>query len=215
MLATILRTRPAAVLTSILLMLSFVRPGAGQTVSVLTQHNDLGRSGANPAETILTTSNVNENTFGKLFNLTIDGFTYAQPLYDPGVTIAGAKHNVLYVATAHDSVYAFDADSGAQYWHVSLGTPVPSSVINTQNIQVEVGIISTPVIDPSSGTIYVVAKTYESDVQIFRLHALDITTGAEKFGGPVQIRPQSVARGWRAAEASFRSSPPRGTSAPP
>ncbi len=174
-------------LTFVVLTMSFIRPGLGQTTSVLTQHNDLGRSGANPNETILTTSNVNETSFGKLFTLPIDGFTYAQPLYDPGVTIAGAKHNVLYVATAHDSVYAFDADTGVEYWQVSLGTPVPSTVIGTQNILVEVGIISTPVIDPSSGTIYVVAKTYESDVQIFRLHALDITTGAEKFGGPVEI----------------------------
>jgi hypothetical protein len=151
------------------------------------QHNDLGRSGANPNETILTTSNVNETSFGKLFTLPIDGFTYAQPLYVPGVTISGGTHNVVYVATAHDSVYAFDADSGTQYWQVSLGTPVPSTVINTKNILVEVGIISTPVIDPSSGTLYVVAKTYESGTQIFRLHALDITTGAEKFGGPVVI----------------------------
>ena len=181
------RSREAKVLTHIVLMMAFLRPAVSQTASVLTQHNDLGRSGANPNETILTTSNVNENSFGKLFTLPIDGFTYAQPLYDPGVTIAGVKHNVVYVATAHDSVYAFDADSGIQYWYVSLGTPVPSTVINTQNILVEVGIISTPVIDPSTGTIYVVAKTYENDVQIFRLHALDITTGAEKFGGPVEI----------------------------
>jgi len=179
--------RQAAVPAFIILMMSFLQQGLSQTVSVLTQHNDLSRSGANPNETILTTSNVSESTFGKLFSLPIDGFTYAQPLYDPGVSISGGTHNVLYVATAHDSVYAFDADSGTQYWRVSLGTPVPSSVINTPNIQVEVGIISTPVIDPSSGTIYVTAKTYENSTQIFRLHALDITTGAEKFGGPVEI----------------------------
>ena len=164
-----------------------LQPGLCRAQSVLTQHNDLSRSGANPNETTLTTSNVNVNSFGKLFSLSIDGFTYAQPLYDPGVSISGGTHNVVYIATAHDSVYAFDADSGTQYWHVSLGTPVPSSVINTQNILVEVGIISTPVIDSSTGTLYAVAKTYENDVQIFRLHALDITTGAEKFGGPVEI----------------------------
>ncbi|MGA7831343.1 MAG: RICIN domain-containing protein [Terracidiphilus sp.] len=187
MLRFISQARLAALLTFIVLMMSFLEPGVSQTVSVLTQHNDLSRSGANPKETILTTSNVNESSFGKLFTLPIDGFTYAQPLYDPGVTISGGVHNVVYIATAHDSVYAFDADSGEQYWHVSLGTPVPSSVINTQNILVEVGIISTPVIDPSSNTIYVVAKTYENSVQIFRLHALDIATGAEKFGGPVEI----------------------------
>jgi hypothetical protein len=109
-------------------------------------------------------------------------------LYVSGVTIPGqGTHNLVYVATAHDSVYAFDADSGTQYWQVSLGTAVPSSVIHTTNIQVEVGIISTPVIDPSSGTLYATAKTYENGTQIYRLHALDITTGAEKFGGPVKI----------------------------
>jgi Ricin-type beta-trefoil lectin domain-like/PQQ enzyme repeat len=156
--------------------------------SILTQHNDLGRSGANPNETILTTSNVGLNSFGKLFSLAIDGFTYAQPLYVPGVTLTNqGTHNVLYVATAHDSVYAFDADSGTQYWRVSLGTPVPSSVIGTENILVEVGIISTPVIDASSGTLYVTAKTYENGTQIFRMHALDIASGAEKFGGPVEV----------------------------
>jgi len=170
----------------VLTMLS-LQPGMSQSVSVLTQHNDLSRSGANPNETILNTSNVSESSFGKLFTMPVDGFVYAQPLYDPNVAISGGTHNVIYVGTAHDSVYAFDADSGTQLWRVSLGTPVPSSVINTPNIQVEVGIISTPVIDPSSGTIYVTAKTYENSTQIFRLHALDITTGAEKFGGPVEI----------------------------
>ncbi|WP_353068398.1 RICIN domain-containing protein [Tunturibacter empetritectus] len=183
---TALARHTTALLGVVSLMLS-LQPGTSIAQSVLTQHNDLSRSGANPNETILTTSNVNESSFGRLFSLSIDGFTYAQPLYDRGVSISGGTHNVLYVATAHDSVYAFDADSGAEYWHVSLGTPVPSSVINTQNILVEVGIISTPVIDSSTGTLYVVAKTYESKVQIFRLHALDIDTGAEKFGGPVEI----------------------------
>jgi outer membrane protein assembly factor BamB len=171
-------------------------PAFGQSVSVLTQHNDLSRSGANPNETILTTGNVSSSSFGKLFSLPVDGFVYAQPLYVPGLAIPGkGTDNVVYVATAHDSVYAFDADSGTQYWHVSLGTSVPSSVIDTVNIQVEVGVISTPVIDPSSSTLYVVAKTYESNVQIFRLHALDLTTGAEKFGGPVEIAASSKGSG--------------------
>jgi outer membrane protein assembly factor BamB len=137
-------------------------------VSVLTQHNDNSRTGANLNETSLNTSNVNVSTFGKLFSMPVDGFVFAQPLYMPGV----GTHNVLFVATAHDSVYAFDADTGAQLWKKSLGTPVPSSVINTPAIQVEVGIISTPVIDPSTNTLYVVPKTYENSVQIYRLHAL-------------------------------------------
>jgi outer membrane protein assembly factor BamB len=160
----------------------------GQTVSVVTQHNDLIRSGANPNESILTTTNVNGTSFGKVFTFPADGFIYAQPLYVSNLMVPSlGVHNVAFIATAHDSVYAFDADSGKQYWHVSLGTPVPSAVINTQNIQVEVGIISTPVIDLIGSTIYVAAKTYESNVQIFRLHALDLASGAEKFGGPVEI----------------------------
>jgi hypothetical protein len=179
--------RVGSALSVVVLILSFMQPEVSRAQNVLTQHNDLSRSGADPNETILTTSNVTEGTFGKVFTLPIDGFTYAQPLYYADVSIAGGTHNVLYVATAHDSVYAFDADSGTEYWHVSLGTPVPSAVINTPNIQVEVGIIATPVIDSSSGAIYVTAKTYESGVQIFRLHALNSSTGAEMFGGPVEI----------------------------
>ena len=180
--------RRTAALASCTLLIALLQQAESQTVSVLTQHNDLNRSGANPKETILTTSNVNANTFGMKFALQIDGFVYAQPLYVPDVTIpAQGMHNILYVATAHDSVYAFDADSGKLYWQISLGTPVPSSLIPTQVIQIEVGIISTPAIDPVSGTLYVVPKTYENGQQIYRLHALDITTGKEKSGSPVEI----------------------------
>src|SRR6266478_1944881 len=148
--------------------------GAGWAqVSVLTQHNNNSRTGANLNEASLTTSNVNVSTFGKLFSMPVDGFVFAQPLYMPSVNLPNSgTQNVLFVATAHDSVYAFDADTGAQLWKKSLGTPVPSSVINTPAIQVEVGIISTPVIDPSTNTLYVVPKTYENSVQIYRLHAL-------------------------------------------
>jgi PQQ enzyme repeat len=153
-------------------------------IRVLTQHNDNSRTGANLNETILNTSNVKPSTFGKLFTMPVDGFVYAQPLY---MTIG--TQNVLFVATAHDSVYAFDADTGAQLWQRSLGTPVPSSVINTPNIQVEVGIISTPAIDPNTNTLYVVAKTYENLAQNFQLHALDISTGKDKLA-PVQIAAQ-------------------------
>src|SRR5260370_15604211 len=164
-------------------------PAGWAQVSVLTQHNDNYRTGANLKETSLTTANVNVSTFGKLFSMPVDGFVFAQPLYMPSVNLPNSgTHNVLFVATAHDSVYAFDADTGAQFWKTSLGTPVPSSVINTPAIQVEVGIISTPVIDPSTHTLYVVALTYENSVQIYRLHALDILNqGAEKLGGPIQI----------------------------
>src|SRR5260370_27502631 len=185
--------RSSARLAFCLTFLMSLWVGAGWAqVSVLTHHNNNSRSGANLNETSLTTSNVNVSTFGKLFSMPVDGFVYAQPLYMPSVNLPNSgTHNVLFVATAHDSVYAFDADTGAQLWKTSLGTPVPSSVINTPAIQVEVGIISTPVIDPSTHTLYVVALTYENSVQIYRLHALDILNqGAEKLGGPIQIAGQ-------------------------
>src|SRR5215831_17715959 len=101
-------------------------------VPVLTQHNDNARTGQNLSEATLNTSNVNQNSFGKLFWRTVDGFIYAQPLYVPGLTIQGATHNVVFVATEHNSVYAFDADDPnrpAPLWQVNLGTPVPSQDI--------------------------------------------------------------------------------------
>src|ERR1022692_4572609 len=105
--------------------------GFGQ-VSVLTQHNDNARTGQNLNETVLNTSNVNQNSFGKLFWRTVDGFIYAHTLYVPGLTLQGAPHNVVYVATQHNSVYAFDADdpnSPVSLWQVNFGKPVPSQDI--------------------------------------------------------------------------------------
>jgi hypothetical protein len=179
------------------------------TVAVLTQHNDNQRTGANLNETILNTSNVKPGTFGKLFTREVDGHIYAQPLYVPGVTIPNKGiHNVVYVATQHNSVYAFDADNpliSAPLWHVNLGqsAPVPADFGNRygpfEDIAVEVGITSTPVIDLGTNTLYVVAFIRDTDpattcssisppcVYHHSLHALDITSGAEKFGGPVQI----------------------------
>src|ERR1039458_4603425 len=168
--------------------------GFGQ-VSVLTQHNDTSRTGQNLQETLLTTSNVNVANFGKLFSLPVDGNIFAQPLYVPALTIGGATHNVVYVATAQNSVFAFDADSGntTPLWSVNLGTPVPSQDIcvtdpvecpYTDVIPV-IGILATPVIDPVSLTIYVVANTKDTSGKYhFKLPALDLTSGAEKFGGP-------------------------------
>ncbi len=162
--------------------------------SILTQHYDNARDGQNTNETILTRSNVNSTTFGKLFALGVDGQVYAQPLYVLGVTIPGqGTHDVLYVATEHDSVYAFDADAGgAPLWQVTFlvngaTTLSTSDVDGIQDINPELGITGTPVIDLSTNTLYVVANTKESGALIYRLHALDITTGAEKFGGPVEL----------------------------
>jgi hypothetical protein len=176
--------------------------------NVTTQHNDISRTGANTQETILTPANVNSTSFGKLFTQPIDGYAYAQPLYVSGVTMgagtpqAGTKHNVVFVATEHDSVYAFDADSNgganaSPLWHVTLldaahgaasgATSVPSSDVGTSDIVPEVGVTGTPVIDATTNTIYVVGKTKENGTYVQRLHALDITTGNEKFGGPVAL----------------------------
>ena len=174
---------------------------ASAQVNVTTYHNDIGRTGQNLNETVLTTSNVNSTQFGKLFSQAVDGQVYAQPLYLSGITVNGATHNVVYVATENDSVYAFDADSNggtnsSALWQASLlstthgaaagATTIPSSVVGF-DIQPQVGITGTPVIDPSSGTLYVVSATMESGTVVQRLHALDVTSGAEKFGGPVTI----------------------------
>jgi uncharacterized repeat protein (TIGR01451 family) len=162
-----------------------------------THHNDNARTGQNLSETVLTPANVNSSKFGKLFSYTLDGLSIASPLYVAGVSIPGqGVHNVVYIATEHDSVYAFDADglSTTPLWKVSfLGpnvTTVPASDTGeTGDISPEIGITGTPVIDPASNTLYVVAKTKEGgSTYVQRLHALDLGTGAEKFAGPVTIQ---------------------------
>ena len=172
------------------------------SVSVLTYHNDNSRSGDNLNETILTPANVNSADFGKLLSVSVDGQVYAQPLYVPNVslTVAGlgpGKHNVVYVATEHDSLYAIDANSGQVLWHDSFINPaagittVPSTDVNTTDLTPEIGITATPVIDPTTKTIYVETKTKEvrgtDNHYVQKLYAIDITNGAQKFGGPVTI----------------------------
>jgi hypothetical protein len=152
---------------------------------VLTHRNDAARTAQNNAEAALTLSNVTAATFGLRMVLPVDGQVFAQPLYKGAVALGSAVRNVLFVATAHDSVYAFDADTGATLWHVSFLAPpsvtsVPYTDTGAEDIVPEVGILSTPVIDPSTNTLYVVAKTEENGVQLFRLHALDIATGADR-----------------------------------
>lgn len=177
-------------------------------VSVTTYHNDNSRTGQNLQETILTPNNVNATNFGKLFSQALDGYSYGQPLYVSNVAIPNqGTHNVVYVATMNDSVYAFDADSNTgsnaqPLWMVNFTDPskgittVPTNDLHCPDpITDQVGIFSTPVIDTSNNTIFVVAHTLESGTYYFRLHALDITTGAEKFGGPVAIEASVAGTG--------------------
>jgi hypothetical protein len=168
---------------------------------VLTQHNDNMRSGWNANESLLTPASVNVNSFGKLFTQNVDGIIVTQPLYASNVLMNDGKvHNVVYIATQHNTVYAFDADNmrgsnATPLWAVSLndgGTSDPISDFGCNGTHYsEIGIMGTPVIDPAKTTLYVVAKTLTGTVRAFSLHALDITTGSERLGGPVVISATS------------------------
>jgi hypothetical protein len=163
------------------------------TTDVVTYHNDLARTGQNLEETILTTTNVNFSSFGKLFTMKVDGVIDAEPLYLAHLTLPGqGTHNVLYAVTENASVYAFDADLGTELWQVSLlrSGETPSGDFSCGQISPQIGITSTPVIDRTSGphgTIYVVAMSKTSSEYFQRIHALDVTTGREQFGGPVTV----------------------------
>lgn len=178
-----------------LLVWSLLSPSSAKAVNVLTQHNDLSRDGANLAETNLTPANVNVSTFGKVFTQTVDGQIYAQPLYVQGLTISNVTRNVVFVCTENNSVYAFDADNAAAgaLWHTNLGAAVPYTDVNScSDLKPVIGITGTPVIDPETGTLYLDSKTLQvngaTTTYYHYLHALDITTGSEKYGGPVQIQ---------------------------
>jgi len=165
------------------------------TTDMVTYHNDIARTGQNLNETILTPTSVNATNFGKIGFYGVDGKVDAQPLYLSNVTIPGqGSHNVLYVATEHDSVYAFDADTGTQLWKISvLGVgETTSDPRNCSQVVPEIGITATPVIDRSrspNGAIYVVGMTKNASGSYFqRIHALDVTTGAELFGGPTTVQ---------------------------
>jgi hypothetical protein len=173
-----------------------VGPALTQGTDVVTYKNDLARTGQNLAETVLTLANVNATSFGKLRFLSTDGKVDAQPLYLSALTVGGATHNVVFVATENDSVYAFDADGGAVLWQVSV-LPAGETVSDLptygcgQTVPT-IGITATPVIDRAAGAhgvIYVVAmsKANASPTYHQRLHALDVSTGAEVFNGPVDI----------------------------
>ncbi len=162
--------------------------------NVLTFHNDVARTGQNLTETLLTHANVNSSSFGKLFSVPVDGKVDAQPLYVSQLVLSDqVAHSVVFAATEHDSVYAFDAKTGGVYWHVTLlaAEETPSDDVGCGQVTPEIGITATPVIDltaGSHGTIYLLAMSKDGGGNYHhRLHALDITTGQEEFGGPTEI----------------------------
>jgi len=189
----------------LILVLTMGLPVGAQ--SVTTSQYDNARSGANRLENTLTPRNVNVRHFGKIFTLKVDGDVYAQPLFLTGLDIPGkGRHDVLFVATEHDSIYAFDAygHPASPLWRVNFlrkgVTTVPEDDVQCPFIVPEVGITSTPVIDADTGTLYVLARTKEragsrSAHYTQRLHALAVTTGLEKFGGPVDIKATINGRG--------------------
>ena len=207
--------RRSLVSLTLVLCVTFVSlcSAQGTIPPVPTGRMDNQRTGQNTSETILTPANVNSSQFGALFSYPTDYQALAQPLYVPGVTIGESVHNVVYVATMADSVYAFDADSAAAnpqpLWWVNFTDPANGITLasiysdtSTGGVSLpcagngagfvgffQEGIAGTPVIDTVGGTLYVVAKTLENGTVVHRLHALDITSGAEKFGGPVVISP--------------------------
>jgi hypothetical protein len=171
-----------------------VNAAQASTVNVLTYHNDVARTGQNVNESTLTAANVNSANFGLLGNLSVDAGVDAEPLYASNLTLAGGVHNVLYVVTENDSVYAFDADTFAQLWHVSVLGANETASDNRGCGQVSpiIGITSTPVIDLSAGThgkIFLVAMSLDNNGNYHqRLHALDLTTGTEISGSPVTVQ---------------------------
>jgi hypothetical protein len=176
---------------------------ASLDAQITTSQYDNARTGANTHETVLNPRNVDVNRFGRVFRLPVDGDIYAQPLYLPKLAIPGkGTHNVVFVATEHDSVYAFDAAGVPRepLWKVNFTdvakgiTTVSMESVHCPFLNPEVGITSTPVIDAPSGTLYVLVRTKEAGRFWQRLHALDVRTGHEKFGGPMVIRASVESR---------------------
>jgi hypothetical protein len=189
------------------------------SAAVLTYKNDTFHTGLNEHETILNTSNVNQNQFGKRMAYPVDGQVYAQPLYMPDLFVNGGIHNVVFVATEHDSMYAFDADqknSLSPLWHTSFIDPPAVTTVSVKDvggcndISPEYGITGTPVIDPITRTLYVVANTKESDGTIvYRLHKLDLATGAEEPGSPTLITAKVPGTGAGSVDGSVTFEPSR------
>jgi PQQ enzyme repeat len=194
-----------AIAPTILIVLTVLLIGlheASAQTNVLTWHNDNFRTGLNSNEAILTPANVRSSTFGLRFNFIVDGRVDAEPLYVMGVRFpTWGVHNVVYVVTENNSVYAIDADTGKQYWHVTalVTGEMTSDDRGCMQVSPKIGITATPVIDPKAGphgTIYFVSMSKDySGKYHHRLHAKDLTTGAEEFGGPREVQATYVGKG--------------------
>ncbi len=179
---------------ALLLSLTLLSPAFAQQ-PFATGHNDAARTGANTDELLLTPANVNKNSFGRLFSVPIDYQALAQPLYVPAVQIPfQGTHNVIYVVTQANSIYAYDADDGTLLWSTNLGTPASGQYLPCGKLGgfTEEGIVGTPVIDTNAGTMYVVAKSVFNATVRHDLHAIDITNGGERSGSPVQLAATSI-----------------------
>ena len=195
----------------IALLLALLLPAVALAqTTVVTQHNDSGRTGANLNETILTTTNVNVSQFGKLFERAVDDEIYGQPLYVEAVSIPGlGVRNVVYVATNNDSVYAFDADNpaaAAPIWSLNYTDPAAGILTGSRtdvgqacgtylDFAGNIGIVGTPVIDPVSQSMYFVVRTKENGVFTQRLHAIDIRDGSARAGSPVLVQASVIGTG--------------------
>ena len=184
-------------------------------VDVLTQHNDNDRTGHNSNETILTPDTVNQEGFGKLFDLEVDGLIYAQPLVVSGIQLAGKTRNIVLVVTQRNSLYCFDADTGEKLWARNFGPPVPTPNRDWNNqggfyrdLTPEVGIISTPVIDRGANTIYLTHMTWSAltspPAALHWLRAIDLITHQDKFGSPAQVRGEVAIRNQHALPVTPR-----------
>ncbi len=185
--------------TVLLALAGTVAPAALSQTDVLTWHNDNARTGQNLSETILTPAKVNSAGFGKLFEVKLDGKVDAQPLYVSALSIPGqGTHNVVFAATEHDTVYAFDADTGTILWQVSLleSGEVPSDARNCNQVTPEIGITATPVIDRAKGFIYLAAMSKDATGHYYqRLHSLWLANGTEEYGSPVLVTASAPGTG--------------------
>ncbi|MBS1532347.1 MAG: hypothetical protein JSU01_18745 [Bacteroidetes bacterium] len=198
---------------------SIVLKPSTQHISMLTQHFDNTRAGLNYKETELTTSNVNTATFGRLFTLSVDDQVYAQPLVVGNVSISSGTHNVVFIATVNNTVYAFDADNGKAYWHVNYTVngmrPPAATDMNSgwctpyQDFTKNMGIVGTPVIDSTAQTMYFVARSTDGSHFVQNLHAVSIVDGSERAGSPVQLSASMPGTGDGAVNGTVSFDPMR------